>query len=114
VTEQQAKTRDFTKDVLLGWVLLCVIIAMAIMGFQLTRERGSNDILDNPGQIPRISASELKSKMASASNLIVVDVRSKKEYEEMHIVGSISLPSEEISQRFNDLQGYKLIVTYCT
>ena len=117
MTEQHVKVRYLTKDVILGWVSLFTIVAMAIIGFQLIRDRNSwNNILaGDPEQIPRIGAAELNSKIDAASNLLVVDVRSKEEYEEMHIVGSISLPLEEIGQRYyNEIKGYKQIVTYCT
>ena len=116
MTEQRVKARYLTKDVILGWVSLSIIIVMAIIGFQFTRNRDSSyDILaSDPEQIPRISAAELKMKIDAASNLLVVDVRSKEEYENMHITGSISLPLEEINQRYNELKDYKQIVTYCT
>ena len=115
-TEQRLKAGYLTKDAILGWVSLSIIIAMAIIGFQINRDRVSlNDILASEAeQIPRISAAELKSKIDAASDLLVVDVRSKEEYETMHITGSISLPVEEISQHYDELKGYKQIVTYCT
>ena len=115
MTEQRVRARYLTKDVIIGWASLSIMIAMAIIGFQFIRDRNSWNILANePEQIPRIGTAELKSKIDSGSNLLVVDVRSKDEYENTHIAGSISIPLEEISQRFDELKGYKLVVTYCT
>ena len=116
MTERRLRARFLTKDAVLGWAALSIIVAMAIIGFQFIRDRnGGNDILaSDPEQIPRIGVAELKSKIDAAANLLVVDVRSREEYENMHIAGSISLPLEEIGERYNELKGYKQVVTYCT
>ena len=114
MTEQGVKARYLTKNVILGCVLLSIMIAMAIISFQLIRERDSSYEASDPEQIPRIGVAELKSKVDAGSNLLVVDVRSREEYEKMHIVGSISLTLEEIGQRYDELKGYKQVVTYCT
>ena len=46
MTERRLMARFLTKDAVLGWVALSIIIAMAIIGFQFIRDRNSgNDIL---------------------------------------------------------------------
>ena len=110
------RARFLRKDAVFGWVALSIIIVLAIIGFQFVRDRNSrNDVLaSQPEQIPRIAAAELKSKLDSAASLLLLDVRSREEYQNLHIVGSISLPLEQLSERYNELRGYKQVVTYCT
>ncbi len=65
-------------------------------------------------EVPRISATELKSTIDGGSNYIVVDTRSRVAYEEAHITGSVSIPLEDIRGRANELKKYDEIITYCT
>ncbi len=68
----------------------------------------------NPSEIPRVSAEAVKNKLNTDSNLVIIDTRSKEAYEQIHIVGSISVPLEEIAERYAELKGYDEILTYCT
>jgi rhodanese-related sulfurtransferase len=64
---------------------------------------------------------EVKTKLDAGSNIVIVDSRSKASYGSRHIAGAISIPlsdlsplsSEEIAQRYSDLQRYDEILTYC-
>jgi len=49
------------------------------------------------------------------SNSIFLDVRTKEEYQENHIPGSISFPLDEIDYRANELARFKEkdIIVYC-
>ena len=116
MTERRLRARFLRKDAVLGWVALSIIIALSIIGFQFARDRNSrNDVLaSEPEQVPRIGVAQLKIKIDAAASLLVVDVRSREEYQNLHIVGSISLPLEQISERYNELRGYQQVVTYCT
>jgi hypothetical protein len=44
---------------------------------------------------------------------VVVDVRTKAEYDRGHIKGSLSIPRSEIGKRLTELPKDKLIVFYC-
>ena len=63
---------------------------------------------------PRISPEEAEAKLAAGSNIVIVDTRSKAEYERTHIAGAVSIPVEELEQRYSELRGYDEIITYCT
>ena len=77
---------------------------------------GGEKVIPTPSlhEIPRISPAEVKAKLDASSNLVIVDTRSKKLYQQVHIVGAISMPLEEVSQRYAELRGYNEILTYCT
>lgn len=62
--------------------------------------------------VPRISV-EVAKEMAEAGEAILVDVRTKGSFEDAHIAGAISLPSEEILDRYGELPTDKLVIFYC-
>jgi hypothetical protein len=63
-------------------------------------------------RVPRISVGTAR-EMADAGEAILVDVRTKGTFEAVHIAGAISLPSEEIPERIDELPTDKLIIFYC-
>ncbi len=65
-------------------------------------------------EVPRISVEEVKAKMDAGSNIVIVDSRSKSSYDKDHIAGAISLPLSAMTKPYSDLDGYDLIITYCT
>ena len=65
-------------------------------------------------EVPRIGALELKQKLDAEENLVVVDSRTKSEYDRGHIPGAISIPVEETRARYGELSKDAAIVTYCT
>lgn len=46
-------------------------------------------------------------------NYIILDVRTKAEYDEKHIVDSILIPYDEISDKTIDIDKDKIILVYC-
>jgi len=72
----------------------------------VTVDSGSSDV-------PRISLEELKEKLDAGADLVVVDVRSKEEFDQGHIPGAVSIPYSEIEARYRELPRDKEIITYC-
>ncbi|MFC2014634.1 rhodanese-like domain-containing protein [Chloroflexota bacterium] len=64
-------------------------------------------------KIPRISVEEVKAKMDAGINLIILDSRPKKDYENDHIAGAISISAPTMADYFDDVKGYDWIITYC-
>jgi rhodanese-related sulfurtransferase len=62
--------------------------------------------------VPRISVDVAK-EMADAGEAILVDVRTKGTFELAHIAGAISLPSDEMPDRYDELSTDRLIIFYC-
>ncbi len=47
------------------------------------------------------------------SKMVLLDVRSRGDYQRGHIRGAISIPSDEIDERYKELPRDSEIVTYC-
>ena len=63
-------------------------------------------------RVPRISVDVAK-EMADAGEAILVDVRPKGTFGLAHIAGAISLPSDEVPDRYDELATDRLIIFYC-
>ena len=55
---------------------------------------------------------ELIEQVLSQNDYIIVDVRTKEEYDESHIIGAINIPYDEIDENSN-LDKNKTILVYC-
>ena len=60
----------------------------------------------------QISADQLHARM-EGSDIIVLDVRPRLEYEAGHLPGAYSIPLDELPTRLDELPTDALIVTYC-
>ncbi len=47
------------------------------------------------------------------TDLVLLDMRDRDDYQRGHIKGALSMPLEEIDRRYRDLPSDKEIVTYC-
>ena len=63
-------------------------------------------------RVPRIGVDVAK-EMADAGEAVLVDVRTKGTFEIAHIAGAISLPSDEVPDRYGELATDRLIIFYC-
>jgi hypothetical protein len=61
----------------------------------------------------RIPAAEAREALAKGK-AVLVDVRSKPEYDVSHAQGALSIPLADIEARAGELPKDKLVVTYCT
>lgn len=59
-----------------------------------------------------ISKNEKLEKVISENNYIIVDVRTKEEYDNGHVVGAVNIPYDEITASTN-LDKNKTIIVYC-
>jgi hypothetical protein len=62
--------------------------------------------------IPRIGVAAAKGQ-ADNGTALFVDVRTKATYDKEHIAGAISMPANQVAQRFAELPKDKLLVFYC-
>jgi len=63
--------------------------------------------------VPRITPQELKDLLASARNVVVVDVRGHDAYAGGHILGALDLPYADIEAGYHQLPRNTKIVFYC-
>jgi phage shock protein E len=63
----------------------------------------------------RISPRQVKDRLSSGDRVMLLDVRTPEEYQEIHIANSISLPLDRLKQEIRNVapdQGSEIIV-YC-
>lgn len=70
-------------------------------------------VADQGFDVPRINLEQLKGKLDAGADIVIVDVRSKEDFDAGHITGAISIPWEEIEARYTELPRDKEIITYC-
>lgn len=63
----------------------------------------------------QISQEDAKELMDSEPDVVILDVRTREEYEDGHIVGAICIPNEEIDDTAEDYLEDKeqMILVYC-
>jgi len=67
---------------------------------------------NSAASVPRISLQAAKASL-DAGTAVLVDVRTAAAYQQSHAVGAISMPSNEVDQRYKELPVDKQIILYC-
>jgi hypothetical protein len=80
---------------------------------QLWEPSTSPSVPDSGSDVPRVSMEQLKEKLDAGDAIVIVDVRSKEDFDEGHIIRAVSIPWEEIEGRYTELPRDKEIITYC-
>jgi hypothetical protein len=61
-----------------------------------------------------IKPEELKQKIESKADILIIDVRTKEQYAQGHIKGAISVPVADLEQQYKDVVPHdKEVVLYC-
>lgn len=115
------------------WLVLMAILALGLAACSSDKETesttvtapvitanpaSSTDITIAPDRylpdVPRISAKELKSKLQTGSNVLVIDTRSLEQFDEFRLAGAIFMPVAQLSHNFDEMRKYDEVVAYCT
>lgn len=75
-------------------------------------ERLIRDFRDHRQSLESITSEDLKKRL-EMNNVLVLDVRPKEEYDEGHIAKAISIPSNQLANRLNELPKNREIIAYC-
>ena len=88
--------------------------------------KSKNEKQENSGNLPKnsslsrnketkVSISKAKELIASDKNLLILDTRSKMEYNSGHIEGAMLIPHNKVEMNLNKLKDYKdkPILVYC-
>ncbi|MDE0298471.1 MAG: rhodanese-like domain-containing protein [Candidatus Poribacteria bacterium] len=84
--------------VLIAGIFLCLLPLSRILGFAAEPER--------------IQPPELKRLLDSGAKVVVVDVRSEREFREAHIPDALSIPLAQLEMRHTELPKEGLIAFY--
>lgn len=60
-----------------------------------------------------ISKQEVQQLLEKGDKVILVDVRSKEEYDEKHIPKAINIPLDELAEQIDELAKHELVITAC-
>jgi len=88
---------------------------LILMALMLLTACGQNKENDGEDAYMSITAEEAKAIMDSGEGYIVLDVRTREEYDEGHIPGAVLVPNTEIEERAEENLPDKdqLILVYC-
>ncbi len=109
--EKRGKYSDYT---LTNARVYEVWASLRELGFSQNAEvnRLIRDFRNDRQSLETVSPEELQKRIEN-NEVLVLDVRPKKEYEEGHIPGALSIPSGQLEERIKDLPQDKQIVAYC-
>lgn len=124
--QSHSKRSQKTKQRSFPWlpVLLIVgsILIVIAVGYSIIPDN-SPTIVDVPDEhdaaglpypeVPRISVADTKERLDNGT-AVVVDVRSSEDYAKSHITDALSLPLNELQNRYQELAPDAEIITYCT
>lgn len=67
---------------------------------------------DSGSAVPRIGLEQLKENLDAGADIVIVDLRSKENFDEGHISGAVSIPRQrEMETRYTELPRDKEIIT---
>ena len=112
--------------------IILIIVGLILVGgaigwyaftiYQANQLNSNSDVSQPPAiadqripypDIKRVSVQDAKAAY-DIGNAVFVDVRGSQYYDQAHIIGALSIPEDELPQRFNELQKTDWIITYCT
>jgi hypothetical protein len=79
---------------------------------QLWGPTATPSVSESEPDVPKVNIEQLKEKV-DAGDVVIVDVRSKEEFAEGHVPGAVSIPWEEMEDRYPELPRDKEVITYC-
>lgn len=95
-------------------VLVGVVVGIFLLpGDDQNSASGTSNSEIPISQITRVDVATAKSAF-DAGQAVIVDVRDKVYYDEMHAAGAISIPLSEIETRISELNPDDWIILYCT
>ncbi|MBN2659453.1 MAG: metalloregulator ArsR/SmtB family transcription factor [Spirochaetales bacterium] len=71
-----------------------------------------NLISDKPSRIAIVNMDEMKEIIAVGS-AVIIDVRPESEYKTLHLPGAISIPLDELEDRYREIPAENDVITYC-
>jgi rhodanese-related sulfurtransferase len=80
-----------------------IVLAFALLGFILARKF----TLSTNKNIKNLSAKEAYEFIKTTKGVLIIDVRTKQEYQSGHISGARSIPVAEFAARIKELNKYK-------
>lgn len=92
-----------------------VIAALALAGCNSSDSASSSAPAASFASYEQISAQQAKELMDADDSLVILDVRTQQEYDQVHIPGAVLLPLDQVQERAEAVLPRKdqLILVYC-
>lgn len=93
-----------------------ILIMLLVLSVVLSGCAKKSDMVEKDDEIVTdVSIEEAKEIIESQENLIILDVRTKEEFDAGHIEGAIQIPVEELKNRVSEIEEYKdePLLVYC-
>lgn len=111
--KQNKSQPDFRDKVILLFMILAVAIGFVFyLSYFKAKPEKSNSVIEG-SSVPIISVQEVKQKLDEGQDIIILDTRSREDYQKKHIKGSLSMPQDEIYTRYSSLPQDKEIIVLC-
>ena len=124
--QSHSKRRQKNKQRSFPWLLVLLIVGIVsitiAVGYSLIPD-SSPTIVEVPDEhdaaglpypdVPRISVADTKERLDNGT-AVIVDVRSSEDYAKAHITDALSLPLNELQNRYQEIPPDAEIITYCT
>ena len=68
----------------------------------------------DPSPVPKVSIEEAKSILDTGDNVVMVDIRSKVQFERSHIDGAVSIPIDGLADRYNEIDPEAQVLVYAS
>lgn len=94
------------------WIVALGSLALLLVGCGTTGSDAPPTV-NSPDDVLRIGPQEAKA-MLDAGEAVLYDARTVNSYRTEHAAGAVSLPEEEVSERFESLPEDKVLIFYCT
>lgn len=95
-----------------GTVILCAgLVALALANPQDYPQFAAQQVEESIA-IDFISPEQVKQRLDAGTPQLLIDVRSRSSYERAHLPGAMSLPLDELPQRFADVPRDKPVIFY--
>lgn len=93
-----------------------ILIMLLVLSVVLSGCAKKSDMVEKDDEIVTdVSIEEAKEIIESQEDLIILDVRTKEEFDAGHIEGAIQIPVEELKNRVSEIEEYKdePLLVYC-
>jgi len=104
----------------LALIAIGLLLILGAGGWYLYQVLNPAETVQSPSQserdypeVPRVSLADAKAAYETGS-AVFLDVRDAESYAQSHIIGSLSIPLNELPDRMGELDKFAWIITYCT
>lgn len=99
----------------MGKFLFCMMFILIMTLAILEYEKTKSTAVISSGKTQYVSQESAEEYIDNQQNILIIDLRDEREYNENHLLNSINIPYSELEKRIEELMPYqnKPIILYC-